>query len=452
MSAHSLRLRLLAGAGAWIAVALVLAGAAIVYIFSASVERDRLEDLRASLDRVLTAVAIDGAVDELDPGLGDPRYDTPAGGLYWQVTDLASGETVRSRSMWDTTLVPPAPPSPAEPALSAVDGPSAQLLDALSQDVTLPGNGEPRQLRVTVAEDEAIRGRDIRAFALDIGVAMMALGAALVLAGWLTVNVGLRPLAAVRGAVEAVTAGRSQKLEGSYPQEVLPLIEEVNALLAGHERSITFARARADDLAHALKTPLAVMSATAEKLRAKGDVANAGVLDMLGEEMAQRVEYQLRLAQLRVRSGEHTMSASLDQSLLRSVSVLRRTGRGEELSFLLDVNKVTADMDPHDLMELIGVLLENATKWAAGEVRVACRADGGFAEFEVSDDGPGMTDAQIAAVGQRGKRLDETRSGTGFGIAIAREILKLNGGTLNLSRSEAGGLRVVVRIPAAEPH
>lgn len=452
MSAHSLRLRLLAGAGAWIAVALVLAGAAIVYIFSASVERDRLEDLRAGLDRVLTAVAIDGAIDELDPGLGDPRYGTPAGGLYWQVTDLASGETVRSRSMWDTTMVPPAPPSPAEPALNAVDGPSGQLLDALSQDVTLPGGGAPRRLRVTVAEDQAIRGRDIRAFALDIGVAMMALGAALVLAGWLTVNLGLRPLAAVRGAVEAVTAGRSQKLEGSYPLEVLPLIDEVNALLAGHERSITFARARADDLAHALKTPLAVMSATAAKLRAKGDVANAGVLDMLGEEMAQRVEYQLKLAQLRVRSGEHTLSASLDQSLLRSVSVLRKTGRGEELRFSLDVHKVTADMDPHDLMELIGVLLENGAKWAASEVRVACRADGEFAEFEVSDDGPGMTDAQIAAVGQRGKRLDETRSGTGFGIAIAREILNLNGGTLDLSRSEAGGLCVVVRIPAAKAH
>ncbi len=451
MSAHSLRLRLLAGAGAWITVALILAGAAIVYIFSASVERDRYEDLMASLDRVLTGVAVDGAIAGLDPGLGDPRYETPAGGLYWQVTDLATGETARSRSLWDVTLIPAAPTTPAAPALSVVDGSNGQMLDALSQDVTLPGDGTARRLRVTVAEDAAIRGRDIRDFALDIGVALLALGAALALAGWLTVHLGLRPLAAVRGAVEAVTAGRSQKLEGSYPQEVVPLIDEVNALLAGHERSIVFARARADDLAHALKTPLAVMSATAAKLRAKGDADNAGVLDMLRDEMTQRVEYQLRLAQLRVRSGEHTLSASLDQTLLRSVSVLRKTGRGEELRFRLQVDQVAADMDPHDLMELVGVLLENGAKWAASEVRVACRADGDFAEFEVSDDGPGMTDAQIAAVGQRGKRLDETRSGTGFGIAIAREILNLNGGTLALSRSDAGGLRVVVRIPVARP-
>jgi len=452
LSAHSLRLRLLAGAGAWIAVALVLAGAAIVFIFSASVERDRHEDLLARLDRVLTGVSADGALAQVDPGLDDPRYETPAGGLYWQVLDLASGETARSRSLWDTSLDVPAAPAASGPALATVSGPSGQLLDALSQDVTLRGTGAARQLRVTVAEDAAIRGSDIRSFTFDIGVALAALGAALVLAGWLTVQLGLRPLAAVRGAVEAVTAGRSQKLEGSYPQEVLPLVDEVNALLAGHERSIAFARARADDLAHGLKTPLAVLSATAAKLRAKGDTGSAEVLDMLGEEMAQRVDYQLRLAQLRIRSGEHTLSASLDQALLRSVSVLRKTGRGEELFWTLDIDKVTVDMDPHDLLELIGVLLENGAKWADSEVRVACRIDGGMAEFEVGDDGPGMTEAEIASLGQRGKRLDETRSGTGFGIAIAREILNLNGGTLTLGRAETGGLSVKVRIPVAPRH
>jgi signal transduction histidine kinase len=446
-------LRLLLGAGAWIAVALLLAGTAIVFIFSASVARDRHEDLLVRLDRVLTGVSADGALLAISRRLADPRYDTPAGGLYWQVLDLASGEAERSRSLWDTGLEVPAPPAQSAPAFATVAGPAGQLLDALTQDVTLPGAGEPRQLRVTVAEDSAIRGRDIRSFTLDIGMALAALGVALLLAGWLTVHLGLRPLASLRGALEAVTAGRSGTLEGSYPKEVLPLVDEVNALLAGHERSIGFARARADDLAHGLKTPLAVLSATAARLRAAGDVANADVLDMLGDEMVQRVDYQLRLAQLRVRSGEHTLSASLDEALLRSVSVLRRTGRGEELFFTLDIDaKMTVDMDPHDLMELIGVLLENSAQWANSEVRISCRIDGGLAVFEVSDDGPGMTDAQIALLGERGKRLDETRSGTGFGIAIAREILNLNGGTLELGRAEAGGLGVKVRIPLVKGH
>jgi signal transduction histidine kinase len=450
LSGHSLRLRLLLGAGAWIAVALVLAGAAIVFIFSASVERGRYEDLLASLDRVLTSVSGDGLLSEIQPGLSDPRYDAAAGGLYWQVIDLDTGQTIRSRSLWDTGLPVPAPPSQSEPEDGMVPGPAGQTVDTLTQDVAVTRGFGTRQLRVTVGEDSAIRGGAIYRFALDIAGALLALGVALVLAGWLTVHLGLSPLNAVRGELEAITGGRAIKLGGRYPQEVLPLVDEVNALLAGHERSITFARARADDLAHGLKTPLAVLSATAARLRAQGDTANADVLDMLGEEMVQRVDYQLRLAQLRVRSGEHTLSASLDQALLRSVSVLRKTGRGEELFWKLDIDKVTVDMDPHDLMELIGVLLENATKWALSEVRVVCRADSGTAEFEVIDDGPGMTDEQIASLGQRGRRLDEARSGTGFGIAIAKEILNLNGGTLDLGRAATGGLRIAVRIPAVQ--
>ena len=449
MNAHSLRLRLLMGSGAWIALSLVLAGAAIVFIFSASVERDRYESLLANLDRVLTAVSEDAPLPDIRPGLSDPRYEVAAGGLYWQVIDVADGQTVRSRSLWDTGLPVDAPPSQTEPEDGMVAGPAGQTVDTLTQDVAVTRSDGVRQLRVTVGEDSAIRDSAISRFAFDIAGALVALGVALVLAGWLTVHLGLKPLAAVKGELAAITGGQVAKLEGGkFPQEVQPLIDEVNALLAGHERSITFARARADDLAHALKTPLAVLSATAARLRAQGDVANADVLVMLGEEMVQRVDYQLRLAQLRVRSGEHTLSASLDQALLRSVSVLRKTGRGEELFWKLDIDKVTVDMDPHDLMELIGVLLENATKWANSEVRVACRAEAGMAAFEVSDDGPGMTDAQIASLGQRGKRLDEARSGTGFGIAIAREILNLNAGTLVLGRAETGGLRVEVRIPA----
>jgi signal transduction histidine kinase len=449
LSNRSLRLRLLAGASAWTGLALLVAGAAIVLIFTSSIERDRYEDLLAGLDRVLTGVSAQGVLAEVDPGLNDPRYTTPAGGLYWQVLDLESGETVRSRSLWDTALTVPAPATPAGPALATVAGPAGQRLDALTQDIALPRDAGTRQLRVTVAEDSAIRGRDIRDFALDIGVAFVALATALVLAGWLTVHLGLQPLSAVRRELEAVTGGKAQKLAGSYPQEVVPLVDEVNALLGAHERSIASARTRADDLAHSLKTPLAVLSATAGRLRARGDDENAEVLDILGEEMALRVDYQMRLAQLRVRSAEHTLAASLDEALIRSVAVLRKTGRGEELFWKMDTEKVTVDMDPHDLMELVGVLLENAAKWAASEVRIACRLEDAMAVFELNDDGPGLTDAEIAALGPRGKRLDEARSGTGFGIAIAREVLGLNRGTLALSRGETGGLKVVVRIPAS---
>ena len=223
----------------------------------------------------------------------------------------------------------------------------------------------------------------------------------------------------------------------------------MNSLLARNDRAIQFARARADDLAHGLKTPLAVLTATAGRLRAQGDASNAGVLELLSEEMAERVDYQLRLAQLRMRSAEHVLNASLDQALLRSVAVIRKAGRGPEIFWRLDADKANVDMDPHDLMELVGVLLENAAKWANTQVEVICRPNGEMAEFIVGDDGPGLSDEDIAKLGKRGGRLDEERSGTGFGIAIAREILELNGGTLTLARSEAGGLQTTVRIPSA---
>jgi len=446
---HSLRLRLLAGAGLWILVALLLAGIAIVSIFAATVERDQHEDLLAGLDQVLSSIEPNAPLADLSPPLNDPRYTTPAGGLYWQVVDLDTGELGQSRSLWDTEIGAPIPPQAGVAVFARVHGPQGQTLGILTQDVQLEASVGPRRLRASIAEDLSLRERDLRRFTTDIATALLALGAALVLAAWLQVFLGLRPLHALQRAVEDVVQGRSKRLDGPYPVEVGPVVHEVNALLLSHERAIQFARTRADDLAHGLKTPLAVLTATAGRLRAEGDIGNAEVLELLSEEMAERIDYQLRLAQLRMRSAEHVLTASLDQVLLRSVTVMRKAGRGPELSWKLDAAPASVDMDPHDLMELVGVLLENAGKWAQSQVEVSCRLDGEMAEFTVRDDGPGLSDMDIARLGRRGGRLDEERSGTGFGISIAREVLELNGGSLRIGRSEAGGLEARVRIPSA---
>lgn len=451
MRSHSLRLRLLAGAGAWIAVALLLAGFAIVLIFTASVERDRRQDLLASLDRLLTSVSADGELSQLQPGLSDPRYGTPAGGLYWQVLDPATGETARSRSLWDTDLAVTPPATPSAPAAAVLAGPAGQTLDALTQDVALRGSDGTRQLRVTVAEDSAIRGRDIRSFALDIGGALLALGVALVLAGWLTVNLGLKPLSSVRGELEAVTAGRAQKLAGTYPQEVLPLVEEVNSLLAGHERSIAFARARADDLAHGLKTPLSVLKSLGTELADKGDPESARLVDEIATEMDDRVDYQLRLSRLRLRTRAHQLAASLNEAVDRTVAVLVRTRDGERLNWQVDLSPgLVVDIDRHDLTELVGVMLENAAKWGKSAVRVEGRAAGGTALLTIADDGPGLSEAEIARLGVRGQRLDETRRGSGLGVAIALEIVAINAGRASFGRAPEGGLSVELTLPLAD--
>lgn len=449
MKQHSLRLRLLAAAGIWVAAALVVAGIAIVGIFAASAERDQFEDLVGSLDQVLSSIDAAIPLADLSPRLNDPRYNAPAGGLYWQVVDLATGELGQSRSLWDTDLQVPPPAEPGQAVYTEARGPQDQALGVLTQDVLIDSDRGQRRLRASAAEDLALRGRDLRRFALDIGGALLSVGTALVLAAWLQVYLGLQPLRALKGAVENVVQGRAARLEGSFPSEVGPVVNEVNALLNSHDRAIEFARARADDLAHGLKTPLAVLTATAGRLREQGDATNAGVLELLSEEMAERIDYQLRLAQLRMRSAEHVLNASLDQALLRSVAVIRKAGRGNEIFWRVDADKANVDMDPHDLMELVGVLLENAAKWARSQVEVICKPAGEMVECIIRDDGPGLSDDDIAKLGKRGGRLDEERSGTGFGIAIAREILELNGGSLDIARSSNGGLEATVRIRSA---
>jgi signal transduction histidine kinase len=309
--------------------------------------------------------------------------------------------------------------------------------------------GDRRQLRVAVAENDALRGLSIQVFALQISLALGVVVVMLSVAGWLMVYLGLRPLEALRTSIEQVSQGKVERLKENVPVEFVPIVREVNGLLEVQERTIRLARERADDLAHGLKTPLSVMRATAERLRAAGDAANASGLDLLSYEMANRIDYQLRLTQLRIRAQNRGLSSSVDQALIRSVAVIRKTGRGAELHWHLSAAKVSADIDAHDLMELVGVLLENAAKWARADVQVSCSEANGRATFAVLDDGPGLSEELIRQLGVRGRRLDETKSGTGIGLAVASEIVRLNNGTVELSRGPTGGLNVAVSLPLA---
>jgi signal transduction histidine kinase len=195
-----------------------------------------------------------------------------------------------------------------------------------------------------------------------------------------------------------------------------------------------------------------VLTATADRLRERGDPATADLLAGLTEEMNDRTDYQLRLAQLRVRSESQVLTASLNTALLRTVSVLRKTHRGEHLFWNVRFDAdVTVNIDRHDLIELVGILLENATKWAESSVEVSAGIHHGMAEVCIADDGPGLTDEQIGDLGDRGRRLDESRPGSGLGLSIAVQILEMNGGTIEFSRSEhKGGLRVLMRLSIAE--
>lgn len=442
MKAISLRWRLLLGAAVWIGLALVALGLLMVQLFRTHVEASTELDLNASLNRLVAQIDPAGLAGFEQP-LSDPRYDLPYGGLYWQVEDVQRGEVVRSPSLFDFVLTPDAA---ADAALQTLPGPAETDLLALSRQVSI----EDRPFRVTIAEDSAEIDQAIRGFASETAIALALGWLALLLAAVLQVRLGLAPLQRIRRGLEDVQAGRTETLQGFFPPEVDPLVAQVNTMLAEQRASLEFARARASDLAHGLRTPLSALQATADRLRKLGDAEEAQAVEELCEAMTDRIEYQLRLTQLRLRSDAGAASTSLARPIEQAISVLRKTSRGEVLHWEIDCpDNIEVRLDRHDLIELIGVLLENAARHARTRVRASGRRISGQAVLSVADDGPGMTPAQMKTAQSRGVRHDETGSGAGLGLAIAADIARINGGSLEVATSDLGGTEVVVILPLA---
>lgn len=383
--------------------------------------------------------------------LEDPRYATPFGGRYFEVTRLDTGERAPSRSLWDFDIILPPEAESPETQYVVIPGPLDQSLSAVARLVSIRTTAGNLPFLYIVAEDRAGLMRSIAEFRSNLVIALAILGVALFAAAILQVHLGLRPLRGLRHGIERVRGGRDRRLaDTAVPTEVRAVVTEVNDLLTLQETSIAFARARAEDLAHGLKTPLSVMATTAEDLRAKGETASADLIAGLTDEMADRIEYQLRLSRLRLRTAAQTYSASVKESLDRTVAVLRRTRSGEQLDWVLDVDQnLLVDLDRHDLVELLGVVLENAAEWGRERVKVGAASVDGQAVITIEDDGPGVADERRALLGQRGQKADESEHGHGLGLSIAAEIVRLNNGTIDFQERAGGGLRVRLALPLA---
>ena len=449
MSAPSLKWRLLFGTALGIILALVAVAVVVVQSFALSLERERVNALDVTLKWLMAQVdpnADEALAADLPSG---PRYDTPLSGFYWQVEDLSQGRTYRSRSLWDGELeIDPA--AAAEGRLQQSPGPDGKPLIVLSRLVQVASAGGMRDYRLSVAEMREDVDHPRQLFSNDLFIALAVAAVFLFGAAWLQVSLILRPLDKLRADIEAIKQGRTDTLRADHASEFRPVTRALTDLLHSQESSLAFARQRASDLAHGLKTPLAVLAATAERLMAGGQRAEADIIRMLGEEMNERIQYQLKLSRLRIRSQSQGVHSPLNDAVLRSVSVLRKTDQGENLNWRVDLaESIEVDVDEHDLMEMIGALLENACKWAITRVDVVATKSADMAKLRVDDDGTGLTDEQIASLGERGKRLDQSRPGEGLGLAIVFEIVRLNNGQLDLARSALGGLQVELQLPLA---
>jgi len=277
-----------------------------------------------------------------------------------------------------------------------------------------------------------------------------SLAIAFVFGGLLQIQKGLSKFNQLRARLSEVREGSKKQIDGRYPAEVQPLVNDLNALLEHREQAVGRAQAKAGDLAHGLKTPLAVLSQEAERARAAGQPELAATIAQQVERMQRQVEYHL--AHARAAASGTTMGAlcNIAESAEGLVRTLRRlyAERGIAIeSNISDAHAVRAQRE--DLEEMVGNLLDNACKWARSRVTASSSAEGSHIVITVDDDGPGLDPAMRDVVLKRGVRIDEAAPGSGLGLAIVRDLAELYGGTIALESSSLGGLRARLLLPKA---
>jgi signal transduction histidine kinase len=447
---NSLAFRLAAGAALWTTLALVAAGYVLSTLFVDAVERSFDARLSVLLDGMVAAAEPnDSGGVSLTRVAGEPRFEQPYSGWYWQITGQP-GPIARSASLFDLSLTPRRTATGGG-ALRwyRTAGPEDQVLRVVERDIRFPEIAEP--LTFTVAGDRAELVAEVKRFNTTLAWSLGALGLGLVLAVLIQVRFGLQPLRGLQQALAAIRSGRADKLEGSFPVEVTPLAEEMNALLDHNLEVVARARTHVGNLAHALKTPLAVLGNEA----ARGDTPLAETVRLQTAIMRRNVDHHLTRARAAGAGRVIGTRTEVMEVLDALVRTLEQIHADKAPVIALDGDDaLTFRGERHDFEEMAGNLIDNACKWAQRRVRIEARprAEAGrlWLVLSVDDDGPGLTSEQRAQVFDRGARFDEAVPGSGLGLAIVRDIAALYGGQVTLEDSDLGGLRARLELPAAE--
>ncbi len=431
----SLRRRLLVGALALGAAALVVAGIAIALILARFVRGQIDSRLDAQIVALVSGLEPSPAL-RLSRDLDAPPFDRPGSGWTWQVQ--RGGTVLRSASLGERSLTVPALPEDEDrPRPADGTGPQGQAL--ILRILTLPDGTV-----VAASAPRAALNGPLREAGLSLAACLAVLGLVLAAAGVAQVRLGLRPLDRLRQELEAVRAGRRERVPDSQPEEVRPLAAEINALLDQNAAQLAQARTHVANLAHGLKTPLATLSLALSEPGRDPD----GRLTHLVGSLDRGVRHHLRRARSAALTGATRIRTDLAGPVADLASALERlhAEKGVRITSAIPPG-LAAACDPQDLDEMLGNLIDNACTWCTRAVRVSADAAGSDIVVRIEDDGPGLGPEALAAVAQRGRRLDETVPGHGFGLAITTELAELYGGGLELDRSAMGGLRARLRLP-----
>ncbi|MER9743051.1 ATP-binding protein [Mesorhizobium sp. M0187] len=444
---RSLAFRVIGFSTIWAILTLIVIFTLITTLYRQASERGFDSLLSAHLFNLIGSVGVSESGQLTGaPDLGDLRFSEPNSGWYWSVEPASEGVHGNLHSSSMTTTIPS--PTVAEVPFNSsfqrsysTDGIGDEELQVFESEFVLDAKNRAARFRVmgnkTELEHEiaTFQGRLLTYLSL-FGVGMIAINAIAIL-------LGLQPLRRVRNALAQVREGTAQRLDGQFPAEIEPLANETNALIENNKRIVERSRTQVGNLAHSLKTPLAVLI---NEGRALGGAKGQLIADQAAS-MQKQVDHYLQRARVAAQRDSVVYRTPVTPLVQRMVRVLQKLKPDVSLSLTLPAADIVFAGEREDLEELVGNLLDNAMKWAMSTVAVSVTpAAAGLFELSIEDDGPGIPEDKARDVLKRGRRLDETKPGTGLGLAIVADLVNEYGGALALERSAMGGLKAVVRL------
>ncbi len=452
---QSLVVRLVRGAALWALPLLLLTALTLTWLYRNTTYRSFDDPLVSAVTSLIASAEVADGMLGLSRKPIDPRYQRALSGRYWLIGFLQDDGVIEaitsSRSLYEETLTLPKSDvarlqnQQGEEIRSNAEGPdSNENLRLVARQVVLPNMKAP--VVVVAAADNRSARQSVISFALIAFGLMLLISIGLVTAVVTQVRSGLKPLFDLREKVADVREGRAGQVDGKYPREIQPLANELNSLITHNKDVVERARTHVGNLAHALKTPLAVLQNEAQST----DSTLSEIVGRQTETMKNQVDHHLRRARAAARGQAIGVSSPVNETLEALARTLERIYRDKDIDFDVDLEPdLIFRGEKRDLEEMAGNLMDNACKWTKSAIRVSAQrlADDGQFIIIVSDDGPGMAADQYKEAIKRGARLDEATPGSGFGLAIVDDLARAYKGRLTLGKSDMGGLKSVLELP-----
>jgi len=445
---RSLRARLVIGAFIWITVGVSAAGIFISALFRQHATELTDSEMHGHLDELASLIDVNPQGEpELYRTLSDPRFSQMGSGYSWQVSRDGMRLIKSTSAATDDLPIPSDRLLNGEMKKLTVPSGNANLI--VYETLFSPVSGSA-PLRLQVNVDSGIIDRILRTFNISLAISLGLLAVALSTAAALQVVFGLQPMARLARALRAIRSGKETHLPRTFPLEVQPVVDDLNSLIDVNGQMVVRARAQAGNLAHALKTPLAVLADEADLLEQRGQREAAQIILQQCQRMQRQIDYQIARARAAASRSVPGVNAPLPPAVANIVSAMQRLYAVKNIEFDLTIAPDCIAMcDPMDLNEMLANLIDNACKWSTKRVAIRGSVDrtANQAVIAVEDDGPGLPLESREMVFQIGQRLDERVPGSGLGLPIVRDLAQLYGGEIRLEDSILGGLRAVLRLP-----